>query len=182
MGRAKGKPQRTISQVVRHRKIIAGLYLQGWLQCDIADHLKIARSTVTTDLKAIHQEWLASSLRDFDEAKARELARIDTIEMEYWEAWEKSKKEKKTTTSGKETTDEGLERKKASVRLEETPGDPRYLQGIQWCIDKRCKILGLDAPLKVANTDVKGNDLDEIRDTYKDTVPDERLDQIADAL
>ncbi|MHC4984512.1 MAG: hypothetical protein ACYTF6_15275, partial [Planctomycetota bacterium] len=27
-------------------------------------------------------------------------------------------------------------------------GDPRFLAGVQWCIERRCKILGLDAPTK----------------------------------
>ena len=29
-------------------------------------------------------------------------------------------------------------------------GDPRYLDKIAWCIDKRCKILGLDEPTRLA--------------------------------
>jgi len=24
-------------------------------------------------------------------------------------------------------------------------GDPRFLTGVQWCIERRCKILGIDA-------------------------------------
>ena len=31
-------------------------------------------------------------------------------------------------------------------------GDPRFLAGVQWCIDKRCKIMGLDAPQLVEVT------------------------------
>jgi hypothetical protein len=33
-------------------------------------------------------------------------------------------------------------------KITKTSGDPRYLQGIQWCIDRRAKMLGLDAPSK----------------------------------
>ena len=40
-------------------------------------------------------------------------------------------------------------------RSEETTlGDPRYLQGIQWCIQERCKILGLYAPV-TSNVNIK---------------------------
>jgi hypothetical protein len=30
----------------------------------------------------------------------------------------------------------------------ESAGDPRFLAGIQWCIEQRCKILGLLAAVK----------------------------------
>ena len=32
-----------------------------------------------------------------------------------------------------------------SKEAAQEPGDPRFLQNVQWCIQKRCKILGLDA-------------------------------------
>lgn len=28
-------------------------------------------------------------------------------------------------------------------------GDPRYLAGVQWCIEIRCKLLGIEAPKRV---------------------------------
>lgn len=44
----------------------------------------------------------------------------------------------------------GKDREK--VRLakltEQCNGNPAYLFSIQWCLDRRCKLLGLDAPIK----------------------------------
>jgi hypothetical protein len=38
---------------------------------------------------------------------------------------------------------------KVTRRTEEMLGDPRYLQIVSWCIDRKIKMLGLDAPTKV---------------------------------
>jgi hypothetical protein len=35
------------------------------------------------------------------------------------------------------------------TRSEGQAGDPRFLQGVACCIDRRCKLLGLDKPDKV---------------------------------
>jgi hypothetical protein len=37
---------------------------------------------------------------------------------------------------------------KAAMRKEERDGNPEFLKGVQWCINKRCEILGFDAPKK----------------------------------
>ncbi len=39
---------------------------------------------------------------------------------------------------------------------EERLGDPRYLLGVDRCIERRCRILGLEAPMKIAQTDPQG--------------------------
>ena len=59
------------------------------------------------------------------------------------------------TTTGQSTDPRG-ERVHAAIRKAEQTGDPRYLAGVQWCVEQRCKILGLNAPQKVAPTDPTG--------------------------
>jgi hypothetical protein len=34
------------------------------------------------------------------------------------------------------------------VRKEAREGNPAFLAGVQWCINKRCEIFGFDAPKK----------------------------------
>ncbi len=80
------------------------------------------------DLKIIRKRWMESSVSDFNQRKAEELAKIDNVEREAWVAW--------TTSKGNQTP----------------TGDPRFLQNVQWCIQKRCKILGLDAIEKLMLT------------------------------
>jgi len=47
-------------------------------------------------------------------------------------------------------------------------GNPAFLRGIEWCINKRCDLLGLDAPKKLENMNYDMSIL-----------PDEYLDRIA---
>lgn len=142
--------RRSKSQIARDRRKIANLYLQGRIQADIGEELDINQSTVSRDLQALQEEWKNSSLIDIDEAKAKELAKVDRLEREYWDAWERScldeetKRLEGTLAAGEE---KGKTTKQVVTRKGQA-GDPRFLTGIQWCIERRCKILGIDAPAK----------------------------------
>ena len=123
-------------------------------QAVIAVALNVDQKTVSNDLKVLVKRWQESALMDVDAAKSEELARINRLELEYWEAWEESKLDKASTVAemvtGKDT------RTKAVKRAEGQVGNPSFLAGIQWCIERRCKILGIDAPTKTALTDPSG--------------------------
>ena len=148
--------RRDTAQIARDRKRIGDCYLKGWLQADIADELGISQATVSRDIKALQQAWLDSALIDFNEAKARELAKVDQLEREYWQAWERSCEDAETETQkakGDVRKYEGNDGQFVQERPAEVTktrkgqaGDPRFLAGIQWCINKRCDILGIDAP------------------------------------
>jgi len=139
--------RRSNGQLARDRRRIADLYLQGWLQVDIAAEVGVSQSTVSLDLKALHKEWQKSALVDIDAAKSKELARIDRLEREYWDAWYRSCLDAETTT--KKAVETAKETRKEAVQTAKgQSGDPRFLQGVQWCIERRCKILGIDAPQK----------------------------------
>jgi len=134
--------RRSKSQWTRDRRKIADLYLQGFIQADIADKIGVCQQTISNDLKSLHKEWIASALVDFDEAKAQELAKIDRLEREYWAGWDRSREDAETSTAKVK----GDGDKEATKTVKGQAGDPRFLAGIQWCIDRRCKILGVDAP------------------------------------
>ena len=65
-------------------------------------------------MAAVREQWLQSSLLDFDARKAQELARIDRVETEAWAAWEKSKRAREITTTER-ITREGGDRAKAAL-------------------------------------------------------------------
>jgi len=129
MGRKKGN--RSDSQKERDRREISRRYLKGELQWDIANALNIDQAIVSRELKIIQKQWQKDSIFDFNEAKQKELAKIDNLELEYWDSWQTSKAER-------------------------AAGDPRFLNGVQWCITKRCEILGFDAPTKLEHTGKDG--------------------------
>jgi len=137
--------RRSASELTRDRRRIADLYLSGWTQTAIAEEVGVSQQTISGDLKALQKDWLASSLVDYNEAKAQELAKVDRLEREYWVAWEASKADKKVETTEKAAGKKAT-RSKAQVRREGQVGNPSFLSGVQWCIERRCKILGIDAP------------------------------------
>jgi len=140
--------RRNPAAISRDRRRIAKMYLRGELQADIAKDTGLTESMVSRDLKALQDEWRASSLIDIDEAKAKELARIDELERTYWQAWARSQEDAEIERT--KVTD-GLKEGKRYEAGKETKGqvgDPRFLQGVQWCIERRCKVIGIDAPTK----------------------------------
>ena len=146
------KRHRTPLQIARDKKIIASMYLQGYKQSEIAAHIDRNQSTVSRDLRGIQAIWERSSLVDFDTLKRIELDRIDAIEITYWQAWRDSGGEIVSTTVERVASDQGKEgtkRAKEVIKTEDSVGDFAALRGVQWCINKRCEILGLDAPVVV---------------------------------
>jgi hypothetical protein len=140
------------------RAQVANLYLRGFRrQTEIANQLGVDRATVSRDLKVIKERWKDSAVRDLDEAREQELDRLAIIEQEAWVAWEASKKARETSTTEQITGADG-ERLKAGIRKEAQTGDPRYITIIQSCVDQRCKLLGLNAPQKIAPTTPDGQE------------------------
>ena len=145
---------RTPAEISRDRREIARLYLKGETQFSIAEALGISQPTVSRDLKHIQKEWAVASIADIDERKRQELAKIDNLELEYWESWKRSQQnaEIEITRMQGSNTAQSPGRLEKTKRIEGQVGDPRYLQGVQWCITKRCELLGLDAPVKTSVT------------------------------
>lgn len=148
--------------VLERRKTVATHYLRGMSQWEIAREVGVTQSTVSEDLKAVRSEWLAAAVRDFDAARSEEIAKLDALEVTYWQAWNRSledrvltketqrtlakKKNKKTgrmTGGGKQTT--------ATIEREGKEGNPAFLAGVQSCIQKRCELLRLVEPQKNEN-------------------------------
>lgn len=119
--------------------------MRGDIQADIASDLGINQSTVSRDLAAIQEQWREERVHDINERKNIELARVDELEREYWQAWEKSKEDEQT----KKAVKRGDKDVRQEITVKGQVGDASYLRGVQWCIEKRCQILGLDAPKNI---------------------------------
>ena len=147
------KSTRKKTELAMRRQQVAEMYLRGKYQTDIASEMNVNQATISRDLAELRKEWLDRSINHIDQRKAIELAKIDQLEITYWDAWERSKEDSETETvekigkadkDGKPTPD----RIKQNKRKEGQTGNPSFLAGVQWCINKRCEILGLDAPKK----------------------------------
>lgn len=139
-------------------EMTALLYLKGKTQLQIAQAVGVSRSQIFKDLRSIFDRWRRSAIRNFDDAKVEELAKIDNMEREAWKAWEKSLQPRERTLTERRTKGDGTTKDGAKARVERTDGlgDSRYLERVAWCITKRCEILGLNAPQKIAPTDPTG--------------------------
>lgn len=131
------------TEIAQRRQDVAERYLRGEYQSAIAQALGVDTATISRDLAAVRAVWLDSAIRDFDAAKAQELAKIDEVERAAWAAWERSTKDKEVAVQ-EAGADKKL--KKATLRKEGQSGNPAFLSTILTCIERRCSILGLDAP------------------------------------
>jgi hypothetical protein len=103
--------------------LVESLALSGVPQYAIAEQIGVSRQTILRDLKTLEKRWKDSAVRDLDAAKGKELAKLDNMEAEAWRSFRRS-------------------------RAGGAAGDSRFLGDVQWCIDRRCKLLGIDAPVK----------------------------------
>lgn len=154
-------PKRTKFQIEHDRRITQDMYLRGKTQADIADALGVTQQQISYDLKAIQQQWREDTTIDLDEAKQRELARIDLLEREYWDAWERSCDEFKVKTIRAKgaNAEDAKNSAEQTMRTEPRNGDPRFLAGVQWCISERSKLLGIYAPTRQEVTGANGDAL-----------------------
>jgi hypothetical protein len=130
--------------VLARRQQVGAMYLAGKYQADIARLVGVTQQQISHDLAALRKLWLASSVRDFNTAKAEELAKVDRVEHEYWVGWERSLQDHVQNLAEIKTGDKPG--RKRSRRREGQAGDPRFLDGVLKCVERRCTILGLDAP------------------------------------
>lgn len=137
------------TEIADRRRKVSAAYLQGKTQPEIAVELAVTQATISRDLKAVREEWMQSALVDMNAAKAQELAKIDLLEIEYWQGWRRSIGERLDETTKGINVDGRLVPAEKTVKKITMLGDTRFLDGVQWCIDKRCKILGLDAPIMI---------------------------------
>jgi hypothetical protein len=150
--------RRTNEERERDQVLIARMYVRGKSIHEMMLAINalyperpVSSKSIGADLNAIRDAWLRSSLLDFNEAKAKELAGIDEAEREAWDAWERSKE--KHMRFEYEISDDQVpfsadkiaqvQRKKKRKIIEATVGDIRYLEMIERLKKMRCDILGL---------------------------------------
>lgn len=121
---------------------ISKLFLQGKHPIEIARQKHMDFDTVLAHLEVCRERWANLSLMDMDAAIREEIAKINHLESEYWAAWQESKVT--ILESGK-----GKGRKSISMC-----GDSTFLAGVLGCIDRRIKLMGLDAPIKIDITEL----------------------------
>jgi len=143
-----GESKRLDREIERDRLVAADLFLKGKSHQEIADFVnqsypperQVSRRQVSYDLQHMIGIWQARAADDIGRLRAEQLAKIDKLEQTYWESWERSlKPDRRATTQQKQLT---------SLVIQDSDGNPVFLQGVERCISMRCKLLGLDRPIK----------------------------------
>lgn len=114
--------------------------------------------SIQRDIAAIKLDWRASAVKNFNDAVAAELAKIDLAEKEYWDAWHRSCAERQSTRTGRRSQQNGSQ-DFAEVKKEHRDGNPAFLDGVMKCITRRCELLGINAPKKFIHAGDEENPL-----------------------
>lgn len=161
------------------------LFLRGYSYRQIADLLNqrnakmgldyaiVPPMRVYKDLKQLLINWKREHEENIDLYITKELSKLDKIEAELWDAWERSKKRivSKIRQSGLKTE-----------RSETFAGNPRYLDLVLSVQQRRAKLLGLDSPVKVDLPNVNVS-VDSSSPKYDiSVIPNDMLFVIADKL
>lgn len=145
-------PKRSEAERERDLARIAELYCDGRRQADIAAHLGVTQQQVSYDLKVLRRRWQERSAESVDRWIGETLARINALELEYWDAWRRSQRVRTRVVEESNrapTAGTGAAPVRRRVVIEETPvGDPAHLAGVQRCITARVDLLGLAAPAR----------------------------------
>lgn len=160
-------PQKPADEVAYRRTQVSKYYLQGWSQQAIAVELGVSQGQISQDLDHIRVEWENSTVTDFNKQKIETLKKIDNLEAEAWRwFYESAKPLRKKSTKFRAKVDSKLsaeEKKKQKPEdleqynyEEERLPNPQYMMIADRQVERRIKVLGLEAPLKVAQTDTEG--------------------------
>ena len=138
------------------------LYLKGYTIREIHERLmrdlsergmdyEISCQQVFNDIKAEMIEWKKDNMMLVTEYIELEVRKLDKMEIELWEAWERSKAGKRKSEIKGGTINQGnVSGGTLSKRsIESGDGDPRYLDMILKIYDRKAKLLGYNAPLNI---------------------------------
>lgn len=129
----------------QRRGKVAELYVRGHSINAIAEAVGVSKHTVIRDMREVRAQWREQYADTFQRYTLEQIRKIDAVEQEAWEAWQASKQDA-VTISRKEPSDGDIE---TTTTVKGQTGDPRYLEAILRAIERRSKLLGLDAPEKV---------------------------------
>ena len=197
-----GYNKRSEEQRIYDIRFCSDLFLRGYSYREIADALNrdlsargmgytITFQMVYYDLQQCLIEWKRERLDNIDEKVTQELRKLDKMEQQAWEAWEASKTGKMRT---KERTNKGRPIKTDAedsdpeyygyneTATETSAGNPRFLDLLLNIQQRRAKMLGFDAPVKIEIPGYNATTDDDKPKYDVKAIPDDLLFALADKL
>lgn len=131
------------ARIKARRAKVAELLLQSKTYREIARTVGVrSTQTIFEDVKAIIAEWQKTQQHHVNEWIAIELEKVGHVEAQAWEAWERSQEDAEIQTV--ETGSK--EGRKSRHTIKGQVGDAHFLDVVLKCVQRRCELLGLDAP------------------------------------
>lgn len=179
----------------------SNLFLRGYTYREISERLNeenarrgvgytITKQMVYWDMQQLLIEWKRERMENIDDYVTQELRKLDKMEVELWEAWERSKtgklreknrqnaKPRKVLEDGDNPEYYGYE----ETTTETSAGNPRFLDLLLNVQQRRAKMLGFDAPIKVDIPGLKENVKGDAPQYDVSAIPEDLLFAVADKL
>ena len=155
----KNAPRRTVNQIRADRILLTDFMVRGMTLEQMADKLAEVRgyrlhfTTINREVRLITDEYKKRNDDLLDRHRQRQLMRLDAQEQEAWRAWEKSKEDAITKQGERISGQAGQNgaaaaREKSLVKQSGRVGNAEFLRVMLSIAERRCKLLGLDAPAK----------------------------------
>lgn len=177
------------------------LFLRGYTYREISERLNeenarrgvgytITKQMVYWDMQHLLIEWKRERMENIDDYVTQELRKLDKMEVELWEAWERSKtgklreknrqnaKPRKVLEDGDNPEYYGYE----ETTTETSAGNPRFLDLLLNVQQRRAKMLGFDAPIKVEIPGIEKSINGDAPQYDVSAIPEDLLFAVADKL
>lgn len=179
----------------------SNLFLRGYTYREISERLNEENArrgvgyTITTqmvywDMRQLLIEWKRERMENIDDYVTQELRKLDKMEVELWEAWERSKtgktreknrqnaKPRKVLEDGDNPEYYGYE----ETTTETSAGNPRFLDLLLNVQQRRARMLGFDAPIKVEIPGIEKSINGDAPQYDVSAIPEDLLFAVADKL
>lgn len=179
----------------------SNLFLRGYTYKEISERLNeenarrgvgytISKQMVYWDMQQLLIEWKRERLDNIDDYVTQELRKLDKMEVELWEAWERSKtgktreknrqnaKPRRVLEDGDNPEYYGYE----ETTTETSAGNPRFLDLLLNVQQRRAKMLGFDAPIKVEIPGIEKSINGDAPQYDVSAIPEDLLFAVADKL
>lgn len=179
----------------------SNLFLRGYTYREISERLNeenarrgvgytISKQMVYWDMQQLLIEWKRERMENIDDYVTQELRKLDKMEVELWKAWEHSKtgktreknrqnaKPRKVLEDGDNPEYYGYE----EITTETSAGNPRFLDLLLNVQQRRAKMLGFDAPIKVEIPGIEKSINGDAPQYDVSAIPEDLLFAVADKL
>jgi len=153
--------RRTFKKRDQQLEDIHVLSCRGFSQSQIARQVGLSQPQISRDLEEIDKIICPHDATERARRRARLLSKMRHAEKELWDAWERSKQDKETSTKekvllagnasghagkGGKTAKNANERNKASIKSEGRLPNSNYMGQLNKLWDREAKLLGMNEP------------------------------------